>query len=112
MARPFSRMKLGWYPLPIEEARNIRTLLTSSGAYCGIDPCAGDGTALFEITKDMGARLAAIELEADRAEASAQKGIATVHGDAFECRVPAEACSLLYLNRRTTRNSGRIAIRE
>ena len=98
MSRPFSRMKLGYYPLPVEEARNIRTLLIPSGAYSAIDPCAGDGTALDEITKDTGAHLAAIELDADRATATAQKGIVTVHGSVFECRVPAESCSLLYLN--------------
>jgi len=98
MSRPFSRMKLGYYPLPVEEARNIRTLLIPFGASSAIDPCAGDGTALVEITKDTGAHLAAIELDADRAAVTAQKGIATVHGSAFECRVPAETCSLLYLN--------------
>ena len=98
MSRPFSRMKLGYYPLPVEEARNIRTLLIASAAYPAIDPCAGDGTALLEITKDTGAHLAAIELDADRAAATAQKGIATVHGSAFECRVSVETCSLLYLN--------------
>jgi hypothetical protein len=98
MSRPFSRIKLGYYPLPVEEARNIRTLLIPSAAYSAIDPCAGDGTALVEITKDSSAHLAGIELDADRAAASAQKGISTVHGSAFECRVPAETCSLLYLN--------------
>jgi hypothetical protein len=98
MSRPFSRMKLGYYPLPVEEARNIRALLIPSGAYSAIDPCAGDGTALVEITKDTGAHLAAIELDADRAAACAQSGIATVYGSTFECRVPAETCSLLYLN--------------
>src|SRR5271157_5989348 len=98
MSRPFSRIKLGYYPLPIEEARNISALLMSSAPYAAIDPCAGDGTALLEITKDTGAHLAAIELDADRAEAANRNGVATVHGSAFECRVPAESCSLLYLN--------------
>jgi Uncharacterised methyltransferase family (DUF6094) len=96
--RNSGRVKLGYYPLPVEEARNIRTLLIPSGAYSAIDPCAGDGTALLQITKDSGAHLAAIELDTDRAAATAQKGITTVHGSAFECRVPAETCSLLYLN--------------
>ena len=45
-----------------------------------------------------GAHLAGIELDADRAEAAKRKGVTTVHGSAFECRVPAESCSLLYLN--------------
>ena len=67
MARPISRFKLGYYPLPVEEARNIRALLVSSAPYAAIDPCVGDGTALIEITKDTGGHLAGIELDADRA---------------------------------------------
>lgn len=98
MSRPFSRMKLGYYPLPAEEAQNIRALLVSSKPYSAIDPCAGDGTALAEITADSNAHLAAIELDADRAASCTAKGIPTVHGSAFECRVAAESCSLLHLN--------------
>ena len=96
--RNAGRLKLGYYNLPIDEARNIRSLLVSSATYAAIDPCVGDGTALIEITKDSGACPAGIELDADRATAAATKGIATVHGSAFECRVLAETCSLLYLN--------------
>src|ERR1035438_6509650 len=98
MSRPFSRIKLGYYPLPIEEAQNIRAMLMSSAPYATIDPCAGEGTALLEITRNTDAHLATIELDADRAEAAYRNGVATVHGSAFECRVPAETCSLLYLN--------------
>ena len=96
--RNAGRLKLGYYPLPTDKARNIRSLLVSSAPYAAIDPCVGDGTALIEITKDSGACLAGIELDADRAAAAGAKGIATVHGSAFECRVLAETCSLLYLN--------------
>ena len=96
--RNAGRLKLGYYPLPIDEAQNIRSLLVSSATYAAIDPCVGDGTGLIEITKDTDAYLAGIELDADRAAGAAQKGIAAVHGSAFECRVLAETCSLLYLN--------------
>ena len=71
MARPSARLKLGYFPLPIEEAQNIRTLLATSAPYAAVDPCAGDGTALLEITKDIDGYLAAIELDADRAAAAA-----------------------------------------
>jgi len=98
MSRPFARLKLGYYPLPTEEARNIHSLLVDSGRYFAIDPCAGNGTALLEITTDTGAHLAAIEIDADRAAGCVQRGITTVHGSAFECKVQAESCSLLYLN--------------
>jgi hypothetical protein len=96
--RNAARIKLGYYPLPVEETRNIRVLLVPSAPYSAIDPCVGDGTALIEITWNADTNLAGIELDADRAAASNQKGIATVHGSAFECRVLAESCSLLYLN--------------
>src|ERR1035437_2603668 len=96
--RNAGRLKLGHYPLPVEEAQNIRALLLPTAPYAAIDPCAGDGTALLEITRNTDAHLATIELDADRAEAAYRNGVATVHGSAFECRVPAETCSLLYLN--------------
>ena len=96
--RNAGRIKLGYYPLPVEEAQNIRALLVPSARYAAVDPCVGDGTALIEITKDTGAHMAGIELDADRAAAAAAKEIATVHGSAFECRVLAETCSLLYLS--------------
>ena len=50
--RNAGRLKLGYYPLPVEEAQNIRALLISSAPYAAIDPCVGDGTALLEITRD------------------------------------------------------------
>ena len=37
-------------------------------------------------------------MDADHTPAAAQKGITTVHGSAFECRLSSETCSLLYLN--------------
>jgi hypothetical protein len=98
MSRLVSKLKLGYYPLPVEEARTINALLLPSAAYSAVDPCAGDGTAVREITSGTDARLAAIELDADRAAACSGSGIATVHGSVFECRVTAESCSLLYLN--------------
>ena len=33
--RNAGRLKLGYYPLPVEEAQNIRALLMSSAPYCG-----------------------------------------------------------------------------
>src|SRR6516162_403759 len=94
--RNAGRLNLGYYALPVEEAQNIRTLLVPSAPYAAVDPCMGDGTALIEMTKDTGARLAGID--ADRAATCATNGIVTIHGNAFDCRVLAETCYLLYLN--------------
>lgn len=98
MSRPFARLKLGYYPLPLEEAQNVRGLLSASGPYHAIDPCAGDGSALLELTTNTDAHLSAIEIDADRSACCGQRGIPTIHGSAFECRVQSESCSLLYLN--------------
>src|SRR5271157_4049948 len=75
--RNAGRLKLGYYPLPVEEAPNIRALLMSSAPYSAIDPCAGDGAALIEITKATDAHLTGIELDADRAEAAKLYGVTT-----------------------------------
>jgi hypothetical protein len=53
--RNAGRLKLGYYPLPIEEARNLRQLLIAPPAFFAVDPCAGDGTALLEITQGLSA---------------------------------------------------------
>jgi hypothetical protein len=96
--RNAGRIKLGYFPLPVEEAQRMRELLVASAPYAALDPCVGDGTALVELTMDTGAQLAGIELDADRAAAAAAKGVAIIHGSTFECKVLAESCSLLYLN--------------
>jgi len=96
--RNAGRLKLGYYPLPTDEAHRICNLLAAAAPYAAIDPCAGDGTAFLAITANSQAALAAIELDADRAAACEAKRISTVHGSALECRVTAESCSLLYLN--------------
>jgi len=96
--RNAGRLKLGYYPLPIEEARNLRNLLIATQPFFAVDPCAGDGTALAEITLELPAQNAAIELDADRAAAAAARGMATTHGSTFESHLPAGSCSLLYLN--------------
>ena len=73
--RNAGRLKLGYYPLPSEEARNLRRLLQAPTGFFAIDTCAGDGTALMEITRDPPAHLAGIELDADRATTSAANGL-------------------------------------
>ena len=92
--RNAGRLKLGYYPLPVEEARNLRNLLVAPQPFFAVDPCAGDGTALVEITGDLPAHNAAVELDADRAAAAVARGIATTHGSTFESHLPAGSCSL------------------
>ena len=96
--RNAGRLKLGHYPLPVEEASNLRQLLLAPGPFFAVDPCAGNGTALLEVTKDFGAQRAAIELDTDRATTAAARGIPTTQGSTFESHLPAGSVSLLYLN--------------
>src|SRR5437763_15795523 len=96
--RNAGRLKLGYYPLPIQEARNLRNLLIAPQPFFAVDPCSGDGTTRLELTQNLPAQSAAIELDADRAAAAAARGITTIHGSTFDSHLPAGSCSLLYLN--------------
>jgi predicted RNA methylase len=97
--RPEARLKLGYYPLPIEEAHRIsRWLQFSSSATSVLDPCAGAGVALGMIAPGEQIRRYAIELDAYRAKDATANADEVIHGSAFDCHAPAESFSLLYLN--------------
>lgn len=99
MARPASRLKLGYYPLANEEARRIRRFLTYGTATANVlDPCAGTGAALAEITSDTSARRYAIELDAQRAATASAVLDQVAQGSVFETHSPVESFGLLYLN--------------
>ncbi len=96
-----ARLKLGFYPLPIEHGPSIRARLAfppKEMPATALDPCAGAGAALKAITKDSGALLYGIELDANRAEAAQAAGIPTIQGNVFDVRCRVERLSLLYLN--------------
>lgn len=96
-----ARLKLGFYPLPVEHGPSIRARLefppTDTPA-AALDPCAGEGAALKAITKGSGSVLYGVELDANRAEAAKRAGIQTIHGNVFDVRCRVERLSLLYLN--------------
>lgn len=92
------RLKLGFYPLPLTEARRIRTQLQFPAKFAAVDPCVGDGAAFAELIRGTGAQAWGIEIDAYRAEQAAQTGIRVLHGSAMDVRCPAESISLLYLN--------------
>jgi hypothetical protein len=72
------KSRLGFYPLPLSEAQQIRKSLqfpdTPSSA---IDPCVGDGVAFEVITNGAESFRYGIELDAYRAEQARQR-ISTV----------------------------------
>jgi 16S rRNA G966 N2-methylase RsmD len=98
MARNASRIKLGYYPLPQTEGTRLRRLLDFAPGAGAVDPCAGTGAALHQLTEGAQVEKHGVELDAARAVAAAASGIATVHGNAFDTVGKSESFSFLYLN--------------
>jgi tRNA1(Val) A37 N6-methylase TrmN6 len=98
MARNSSRLKMGFFPLPEEEARRISSLLSFSGPCSVVDPCAGKGAALNLITAAAPVVRFGVELDTARAEEAASSGIRMIQGNVFDAQARVESFSLLYLN--------------
>ncbi len=96
--RNSGRLKLGYYPLPMQEGRRLRLLLRCPEVFSAVDPCVGTGAALDLVTADCDCRRYGIELDAERASAAAAAGIETVQGNVFDSHAKVETFSLLYLN--------------
>jgi Uncharacterised methyltransferase family (DUF6094) len=98
MARSASRIKLGYYPLPPAEGTRLRKLLDFEPCASAVDPCAGTGAALHQLTEGAEVEKHGVELDAGRASAASASGIATVHGNLFDTIGKSESFSFLYLN--------------
>jgi hypothetical protein len=98
MARNASRIKLGYYPLPPAEGARLRRLLDFVPGASAVDPCAGTGAALHQLTEGAQVSLHAVELDAVRAAAATASGITTIHGNVFDTVGKSESFSFLYLN--------------
>jgi Uncharacterised methyltransferase family (DUF6094) len=96
--RPHGQTKLGFFPLPIAEAKRIRNGLIFPGRFSALDPCVGDGVAFRTLLRDADARCYGIEIDSNRSEQARELGIETIHGNAMDVRCHAESLSLLYLN--------------
>ncbi|HVI08313.1 MAG TPA: DUF6094 domain-containing protein, partial [Candidatus Binatia bacterium] len=93
------RERLGFYPLPVQEAARIRRFLAFPEAECSaLDPCVGDGVAFAEITPHKDVLRYGVELDTGRAEQARAKGIDTIHGNCFDVQCSVESFSLVYLN--------------
>src|ERR1051325_1860811 len=95
--RPHGKTKLGFFPLPVQEAKRLRKCLVGS-EFSALDPCVGDGVAFVHLVDGMQARRYGIEIDAYRTEQAKALGIETLQASTFDVRSPAEAFSLLYLN--------------
>jgi len=96
--RPHGQTKLGFFPLPIAEARRLKNWLAFPERFSAIDPCVGDGVAFAHLLHDVTAHRYGIEIDAYRAEQANALGIETLQADAMDVRCQPEAVSLLYLN--------------
>lgn len=93
------RTRLGFYPLPRQEAERIRKFLMFPDKQCSaLDPCVGDGGAFKELTSGSRFVRYGVELDAGRAGQARNSGIEVIHGDCFEVQCPIESFSLIYLN--------------
>jgi len=93
------RERLGFYPLPIAEAKRIRTFLQFPEQVCSaLDPCIGEGVAFAEVTRDATTRRYGIELDAERAATALSSADEVIHGNCFDVQCPVESFSLIYLN--------------
>ena len=96
--RNAGRLKLGYFPLPIEEGRRLRRLIHCPQPFSVLDPCVGTGEALHLLTSGIDCKRYGIELDAYRALTASQAGIETVQGNLFDAYAKVETFSLLYLN--------------
>jgi hypothetical protein len=96
--RNAARIKLGYYPLPTAEGSRLRSLLVFPPGASALDPCAGTGAAVHQLTAGADVAKYGVELDAERAAIAAASGIATVHGNLFDTDSRVESFSFLYLN--------------
>ena len=97
--RGIARQKLGYYPLPQNEAERIRRFLSFHGdASSVLDPCAGGGAAMATITSGAKTVRHAIELDAFRAEEARSVLDHVIQGNCFDVHSAVESFSLLFEN--------------
>src|SRR3981189_3338667 len=96
--RNVARIKLGYYPLPPSEGMHLRRLLRfPTEAASVLDPCAGTGAALEQITNAAQVDRYAVELDAERARQAQSAGKKPLEGTLFAVISKVERFSLLYL---------------
>jgi len=99
--RGIARQKLGFYPLPQNEAERIRRFLSfreDCDATSVLDPCAGGGAAMATITSGAKTLTYAIELDAFRAEKAGSVLDHVIQGNCFDVQSAVESFSLIFEN--------------
>ena len=70
--RPDGKTKLGFFPLPVAEAKRLRNCLIAGSDFSALDPCVGDGVAFVHLLDGMQARGYGIEIDAYRTQTISQ----------------------------------------
>src|SRR5438309_2574264 len=96
--RPHGKTKLGFFPLPMEEAARLKRCLAFASEFSALDPCVGDGVAFTHLLHGVTAHGYGVEIDANRAEQARAVGSETLQANTMDVRCPPEAISLLYLN--------------
>jgi SAM-dependent methyltransferase len=92
------KTKLGFFPLPVLEAKRLRNYLAFSPQFSAVDPCVGDGVAFSALVEGAPARRCGIEIDAFRATQARALGIDVLQANTMDVRCNAESFSLVYLN--------------
>lgn len=93
------RERLGFYPLPLREAKRIRNFLRIPGEGCSaLDPCIGEGFALAEIVAHTNCLRYGVEIDSGRVTSARSVAEEVIHGNCFDVQCPVESLSLIYLN--------------
>jgi Uncharacterised methyltransferase family (DUF6094) len=91
------KLRLGYFPLPLDEARRIRACLRfPASPFSVIDPCIGDGAVFLAITEETYAHRYGVDLDAYRAEQPPPLWMRSFMAIALRCTVrsnPADSCS-------------------
>jgi predicted RNA methylase len=99
-----ARLKLGYYPLPIEQGPMLRARLAFPEApTSALDPCCGTGAALHALTTASNTTPYGVELDANRAASAKESGIQTIHGNVFDVRAFRSSISTLPMTSRWDR---------
>jgi len=95
---PHGQTKLGFFPLPIAEAKRLKNCLAFPERFSALDPCVGDGAAFSQLLRDVTVQRYGIEIDANRAEQARALGVETLQANTMDVRCPPDTVSLLYLN--------------
>ena len=76
--RPHGQTKLGFFPLPVAEAKRLKKRLDFPERFSALDPCVGDGVAFAHLLQNAGCNRYGIEVDANRAEQARALGIETL----------------------------------